>query len=96
MARGRPKKAATPEGDNRQGGDADPAKRLNGWRTGHAERAKAWAQRASRAARKRALDKGRADPIFQPFSKRLAPDFAEAISRFEQERGLKRESGSSK
>lgn len=53
--------------------------RLNGWQAGHAEQYRARSSRARRAARLRALKRGDADPIFQPFSKRITPDFAEAV-----------------
>ncbi len=43
-----------------------------------------------RAARRRALERGEADTIFQPFSKRLAPEFAEAVERFLAERKPRR------
>jgi hypothetical protein len=59
---------------------------LNGWRIGNAELWRTRSAQARRAARRRALEKGHADPIFQPFSKRLAPDFAEAVERFLAER----------
>jgi hypothetical protein len=39
-----------------------------------------------RVHRRKALERGAADPIFQPGSKRLAPDFAEAVERFLAER----------
>jgi hypothetical protein len=61
----------------------------NGWQVGHVERHKTWSGRARRAARRRALEKGRADPIFQPFTKRLAPDFAEAVERFLAEKKVR-------
>jgi hypothetical protein len=39
-------------------------------------------RRIQRAARKRALDRGEADPIFEPFSKKLAPGFEKAVIEF--------------
>ena len=50
------------------------------------------AERTIRAAAQRgaALARGAADPIFQPFSKRIAPGFAEAVERFLAEHGAKR------
>lgn len=57
-----------------------------GWQRGRAEIARTWSSRARRAARRRALEKGRADAMFLPFSKKLAPDFAEAVERFIAER----------
>jgi hypothetical protein len=82
MAPRRPKKGLAPDGGHRQGGDADPAKRLNGCRTGSADRAKIWSQRARRAARKRALERGEAIGLLEPFSRRLAAYTQAAIDRF--------------
>jgi hypothetical protein len=39
-------------------------------------------RRIQRAARKRALDRGEADPILKPFSKQLTPEFEEAVLEF--------------
>jgi hypothetical protein len=50
--------------------------RPNGWQAGNKERHRTSSDRARRAARRRALEKGHADPIFAPFSKKLAPDLA--------------------
>ena len=54
----------------------------NGWRAQHTEQRRTFGSRVRRAARRRALERGEADTIFQPFSKRLAPEFAEAVERF--------------
>lgn len=63
--------------------------RPNGWQAGNKERHRTSSDRARRAARLRALKRGEADPLFQPFSKRLAPDFAEAVERFMREKAVK-------
>ena len=60
---------------------------LNGWRTEHAERHCASSDRARRMHRRKALERGEATPIFEPFSKRLAPEFQKAIDEA-QRRGV--------
>jgi hypothetical protein len=60
--------------------------RLNGWKEGSAALWRTRSAQARRAARRRALERGAADPMFEPFSKRLAPDFQAAVDRFMAEK----------
>jgi hypothetical protein len=49
--------------------------RLNGWQVGRKELHRTSSDRMRRVHRRKALDAGRADPILEPFSKRLSPEF---------------------
>lgn len=60
---------------------------LNGWQTEHAERHRTSSSRMRRHWRRKALERGEATPIFEPFSKRLAPEFQKAIDEARR-RGL--------
>lgn len=58
------------------------AKQQNGWQAQIADQRQTFGSRVRRAARRRALERGEADPIFRPFSKRLATEFQAAIDEF--------------
>lgn len=58
----------------------------NGWQEQHAEQRRTKSTRIRRINRRKALARGEADPIFQLFSKRLAPDFQAAVERLLSER----------
>jgi hypothetical protein len=55
---------------------------LNGWREARAERYRTMSSQARRAARRKALERGEATPLLQPFSKRLTEDAKAAIDEF--------------
>lgn len=57
-----------------------------GWQRGRAEIARTWSARSRRAARCRAIERGEAVGLFQPFSKRLTADTQAAIDRFMAEK----------
>jgi hypothetical protein len=69
--------------------DQATAKRLNGWQALRAEQRSSEPSSRRRFSRWKALRRGDANPIFQPFSKRLTPDFQEAIDRYVAEKKRK-------
>jgi hypothetical protein len=55
---------------------------LNGWREAHKEQLRTSSSMTRRAHRRRALERGEATPLLQPFSKRLTEDAQAAIDEF--------------
>jgi hypothetical protein len=58
------------------------APRLNGWQVGHKELHRTSSSRMRRAHRRKALERGEATPLLQPFSKRLTEDARAAIDEY--------------
>jgi hypothetical protein len=69
--------------------DVAPKKR-NGWQAKHAERHASILSRMRGHGRFKVLQRHAADPMFLPGTRTLAPDFAEAVERFMNEREARR------
>ncbi|QGM97789.1 hypothetical protein [Methylocystis parvus] len=59
---------------------------LGRWQNQNEARRAAYGRLIQRARRAKALKRGEADPIFLPGTRKLAPDFQEALDRFMAER----------
>jgi hypothetical protein len=76
-----------PDCPTSSGPSPSPAgKALSDWQNQNESRRAVHGRLMRRLRRAKALKRGEADPIFEPFSKRLAPGFREAIGRFMAER----------